>query len=76
MNYSEMVFKFLFLHMIICWQNILRQEKRKYLSCFHSFKREKGVVEYSSASKFGELKNNLIIDSFNTLLDEIYDLGE
>ena len=43
---------------------------------FHSFKREKGVVEYSSASKFGELKNNLIIDSFNTLLDEIYDLGE
>lgn len=35
---------------------------------FHSFKREKGVVEYSSASKFGELKNNLIIDSFNTLI--------
>ncbi len=39
---------------------------------FHSFKREKGVVEYSSASKFGELKNNLIIDSLNDSLNHQY----
>lgn len=43
---------------------------------FHSFKRENNVVTYSSAEKFGELKNNLIIESFNKLLDEIYDFGE
>lgn len=43
---------------------------------FHSFKREDTVVEYSSAAHFGELKNNRIIESFNRLLDEIYDLGE
>ena len=43
---------------------------------FHSFRREDEVVEYSSATKFGELKNNLIIKSFDVLLDEIYDLGE
>lgn len=43
---------------------------------FHSFKRDGDIVEYSSAKKFGELKNNLIIESFDKLLDEIYDLGE
>lgn len=43
---------------------------------FHSFKRHGDIVEYSSAKKFGELKNNLIIESFDKLLDEIYDLGE
>ena len=43
---------------------------------FHSFRRNGEVVEYSSATKFGELKNNLIIESFDALLDEIYDLGE
>lgn len=43
---------------------------------FHSFRRDGDIVEYSSAAKFGELKNNLIIESFDKLLDEIYDLGE
>ncbi len=43
---------------------------------FHSFRRNGDVVEYSSATKFDELKNNLIIESFDALLDEIYDLGE
>lgn len=43
---------------------------------FHSFKREKGIVEYEAAEKFGELKNNLIIESFNALLDEIYNIEE
>lgn len=43
---------------------------------FHSFKRDGDIVEYSSAEKFAELKNNLIIESFDKLLDEIYDLGE
>ena len=43
---------------------------------FHSFRRVDEIVEYSSAKKFGELKNNLIIESFDALLDEIYDLGE
>lgn len=43
---------------------------------FHSFRRVDDVVEYSSAYKFGELKNNLIIESFDALLDEIYDLRQ
>ena len=43
---------------------------------FHSFRRVDEIVEYSSAAKFGELKKNLIIESFDALLDEIYDLGE
>lgn len=43
---------------------------------FRSFRRVDDIVEYSSGSKFGELKNNLIIESFDALLDEIYDLGE
>lgn len=43
---------------------------------FHSFKRDKNIVEYDCSEKFGELKNNRIIEAFNTLLDEIYDLGE
>lgn len=43
---------------------------------FHSFRRDGDIVEYSSAAKFGELKNNLIIESFDRLLDEIYDMGE
>ena len=43
---------------------------------FHSFRRDGDSVEYSSAVKFDELKNNLIIESFDRLLDEIYDMGE
>lgn len=42
---------------------------------FHSFRKKSGVVEYSSAHKFADLKDNLIIESFDKLLDEIYDLG-
>lgn len=43
---------------------------------FHSFTRADDVVEYSSALKFGDLNNNRIIESFDKLLDEIYNLGE
>lgn len=42
---------------------------------FHSFRRKNGVVEYSTAQKFADLKDNLIIESFDKLLDEIYSLG-
>lgn len=43
---------------------------------FHSFKREKDIVKYATATRFDELKNNFIIESFNALLDEIYNLGK
>lgn len=61
-------------YMLAKYFEIKRKENTSLV--FHSFKREESVVEYSSATKFGDLKNNLIIDSFNILLDEIYDLGE
>ena len=40
---------------------------------FHSLEHGGNGVETSSGHKFGELKNNVIISSFETLLDEIYD---
>lgn len=43
---------------------------------FHSFRRMDNDIEYSWAEKFGDLKNNRIIESFDVLLDEIYDIGE
>lgn len=43
---------------------------------FHSFKREKDIVKYATVTRFDELKNNFIIESFNALLDEIYNLGK
>lgn len=44
---------------------------------FHSFQCDKqGVVEYTQGFTFGDLKNNVIIESFNKLLDEIYALEE
>lgn len=39
---------------------------------FHSFRKDGNIVEYSSASRFADLKNNLIIESFDNLLSEIY----
>ena len=51
--------------------------KTEYISLtFFLFRRDGDIVEYSSAAKFVELKNNPIIESFDRLLDEIYDLGE
>ena len=52
------------------------RKKKNTSLIFHSFSREKGIVSYSSAAKFGDLNNNLIIESFNKLLDEIYSIGE
>lgn len=44
---------------------------------YHSFRcKEEGGIEYSQSKVFGELKNNLIVESFNSLLDEIYTLEE
>ena len=39
---------------------------------FHSVSKKNENIMYSSNRKFGDLENNLIIESFNTLLDEIY----
>ena len=43
---------------------------------FHSFVKNDGVVECQTAEKFADIKDNDIIESYNALLDEIYDLGE
>lgn len=42
---------------------------------FHSLDRGENGIVVSSGYKFGELENNIIIDSFETLLNEIYDFG-
>ena len=44
---------------------------------FHSLSHveDTGTIQYEKSDKFGELKNNAIITAFNTLLDEIYNLG-
>ena len=39
---------------------------------FHSLNKTEDGVEVSSGYKFGELKDNIIIRSFESLLDEIY----
>lgn len=39
---------------------------------FHSLDKGKNGVEISSGREFGKLKNNIIISSFESLLDEIY----
>lgn len=41
---------------------------------FHSFYKEGDQVRYEEGEKFGELKNNKILESFDRLLDEIYDM--
>ena len=43
---------------------------------FHSLNRVDDTVEYSFNEKFGNLKNNVIIQSFESLLNEIYDLED
>lgn len=43
---------------------------------FHSLNRVDDTVEYSCNRKFGDLKNNVIIQSFESLLNEIYDLED
>lgn len=54
----------------------VRKNKEDHV-LFHSFKRDdQGIVEYSQGYTFGELENNLIIESFNKLLDEIYDMED
>lgn len=42
---------------------------------FHSLNKTEDGVEVSSGYKFGELENNIIIASFETLLKEIYNFG-
>ncbi len=42
---------------------------------FHSLKKGNDGIEYSAEPKFGDLKNNMIMESFEALLDEIYDFG-
>lgn len=39
---------------------------------FHSFSKENGEIQYEVEEKFADLKNNSIIQSFDTLLDEVY----
>lgn len=41
-------------------------------SLSHSGK--KAVLEYEKSERFSELKNNKIIEAFNKLLDEIYNM--
>lgn len=48
------------------------RKKKDTSLLFHSFRKVGNIVEYSSARKFSDLDNNLIIKSFNDLLDEIY----
>lgn len=43
---------------------------------FHSLHKENNSVKITSGRKFGELKNNIIISSFESLLKEIYDFEE
>lgn len=43
-----------------------------YHSLSHSGK--KAVLEYEKSERFSELKNNKIIEAFNKLLDEIYNM--
>lgn len=42
---------------------------------FHSLNQSENGIVMSSGYKFGELENNIIIDSFETLLKEIYNFG-
>lgn len=51
---------------------VRKNENNKVL--FHSFCRKGDTIEYSQGHVFAELRNNLIIDSFNKLLDEVYHL--
>lgn len=43
---------------------------------FHSFYKENGQVKYECNNNFGTLKHNTIVEAFNKLLDEIYDMEE
>lgn len=43
---------------------------------FHSLNKEQDIVEYECGETFAKLKHNSIIHSFNSLLDEIYDLED
>ncbi|MBP3610173.1 MAG: AAA family ATPase [Lachnospiraceae bacterium] len=43
---------------------------------FHSFYKENGQVKYECNNSFGMLKHNTIVEAFNKLLDEIYDMEE
>ena len=42
---------------------------------FHSLYKAEDGVAYECSEAFDELKNNAIVQSFDKLLDEIYDLG-
>lgn len=58
-------------YMLAKYFEIRKQEEDNLL--FHSVSfGEKLQMEYSCNQKFGDLKNNLIIQSYNMLLDEIY----
>lgn len=61
-------------YMLAKYFEIRKNENRSIR--FHSFRLKSGVVEYSWANKFADLKNNLIIESFNALLDDIYNTGD
>lgn len=43
---------------------------------FHSFNKVDNDIAYEYGTKFGEIKNNMIVKSFDALLNEIYDLGD
>lgn len=57
-------------YMLAKYFEIRKNERNSVL--FHSLKRSGNGVSVSSAREFGELKDNIIINSFEDLLDEIY----
>ncbi len=61
-------------YMLAKYFEIRKMPEEKIL--FHSLNKENDTVEYECGEKFAQLKHNLIINSFNALLDEIYDLED
>lgn len=43
---------------------------------FHSFNKGDNDIVYEYGTNFGDINNNMIIKSFDALLNEIYDLGD
>lgn len=63
-------------YMLASYFDVKKDKSGKSSVRYHSLSRGGGGtgIQYSTSSKFGDLKNNEIIIAYNSLLDELYEL--